>query len=202
MLSCPSSLQGHSDIPTPITSVLPISPNLIDAYNSRRSVETLGLQVLPPLSFSTCRWPYPGSLTSAYTLYFLASIGLLRKPKRSACIHALPWFIPHPDSLSNICLGRIHGAAPFALCYGLWIWPAPLTEYDPIPNRVGLEFGGISTKFPSGPQSDSHAFCFIGMSLLGTVSGQVRPVCYHTNPPSAYIPKRATGMTTTFQIVR
>jgi len=27
----------------------------------------------------------------------------------------------------------------------------------------------------------------LSASLLGTVSGQVRPVCYHTNPPPAYI---------------
>ena len=39
-------------------------------------------------------------------------------------------------------------------------------------------------------------------SHLGTVSGQVQPVCYHTNPPSAYISKRATDMTISFQVIR
>jgi hypothetical protein len=34
------------------------------------------------------------------------------------------------------------------------------------------------------------------------VSGQVQPVCYHTNPPSAYISKRATDMITSFQVIR
>jgi hypothetical protein len=39
-------------------------------------------------------------------------------------------------------------------------------------------------------------------SRLGTVSGQVQPVCYHTNPPSAYISVRATDMITSFQVNR
>jgi len=37
---------------------------------------------------------------------------------------------------------------------------------------------------------------------LGTVSGQVQPVCYHTNPPPAYISKRAIDMITSFQVTR
>jgi len=36
-------------------------------------------------------------------------------------------FIPHPDSPSYIHPGATHEAAPFALCYGLRLWPAPLT---------------------------------------------------------------------------
>ena len=39
-------------------------------------------------------------------------------------------------------------------------------------------------------------------SRLGTVSGQVQPACYHTNPPSTYISKRATDMITSFQVTR
>ncbi len=39
-------------------------------------------------------------------------------------------------------------------------------------------------------------------SRLGTVSGQVQPVCHHTNPPSAYISKRAIDMITSFQVTR
>jgi len=45
MLSCPSSLQSHSDFPTPITPLLPVSSGLTGAYHSRNSVETLGSQV-------------------------------------------------------------------------------------------------------------------------------------------------------------
>ena len=39
-------------------------------------------------------------------------------------------------------------------------------------------------------------------SRLGTVSGQVQPVCYHTNPPPAYISIRAIDMITSFQVTR
>jgi len=42
----------------------------------------------------------------------------------------------------------------------------------------------------------------ISASRLDAVSGQVQPVCYHTNPPSAYISKRATDMITSFQVTR
>ena len=41
----------------------------------------------------------------------------------------------------------------------------------------------------------------ISASRLGTVSGQVRPVCYHTNPPPAYTSKRAIDVTTTFRLI-
>jgi len=39
-------------------------------------------------------------------------------------------------------------------------------------------------------------------SLLGAVSGQVQPGCYHPNPPPTYTPKRATGVAITSQIAR
>jgi hypothetical protein len=45
MLSYPSSLQNHSDFPTPATPLLPVSSGLTSAYHSRNSVETLGSQV-------------------------------------------------------------------------------------------------------------------------------------------------------------
>ena len=45
MLSYPSSLQNHSDFPTPMTPLLPVSSSLTGAYHSRNSVETLGSQV-------------------------------------------------------------------------------------------------------------------------------------------------------------
>jgi len=136
MLSCPSSLQGHSDFPTPITPILPVSPNLIDAYRRRSPAETLGSQVLPPLSFTACHWPYPGSPAGAHTLSFPAGSGLLPGFRGSACIPAYAGFIPHPDSPSNNRPGFFHEAAPFALCYGLRLWPAPLTGYDPHPRRA------------------------------------------------------------------
>jgi len=40
----------------------------------------------------------------------------------------------------------------------------------------------------------------ITVSRLDTVSGQIQPVCYHTNPPAAYTSKRAIDVTTTFRM--
>jgi hypothetical protein len=86
MLSCPSSLQSHSDFPTPITAILPVSLDLIAAYRRRSPAETLGSQVFPPLSVTACRWPYPGFLPGASALYFPGSSGLLPKYRGSAYI--------------------------------------------------------------------------------------------------------------------
>ena len=89
MLSCPSSLQGHSDFPTPVTPILPASPSLIGAYRGQSPAETLGSQVLPPLSFTACHWPYPGSPAGAHALFFPAGSDLLPVLIGSACIPAL-----------------------------------------------------------------------------------------------------------------
>ena len=174
MLSYPSSLQDHSDFPTPITPILPVSSDLINAYYRRSTVETLGSQVLPPLSFTACRWPYPGSPAGALALYLPADTGLLPYDRGSACIPAVRG-LSLTRTLPVISVRvACYEAAPFASCYGLRLWPAPLTGYDP--NSLA--------------------------GLLRTVSGQVRPVCYHTNPPSAYSSKRATDVSTSFQVDR
>ena len=86
MLSCLSSLQGHSDFPTPIARILPVSSDLERAYHAWSSMETLGSQVLPPLSFTACRWPYPGSPPGAFALSFPDGSGLLPINRGSACI--------------------------------------------------------------------------------------------------------------------
>ena len=88
MLSCPSSLQGHSDFPTSLTRLLPVSPDLSRAYRGWSPAEMLGSQVLPPLSFTAYRWPYPGSPSSAFALCFPDGSGLLPKIRGSACIPA------------------------------------------------------------------------------------------------------------------
>ena len=127
MLSCPSSLPGHSDFPTPVTPILPVSPSLIGAYRGRNPAETLGSQVLPPLSFTACRWPYPGSPAGAHALCFPAGSGLLPYGRGSACIPGLRG-LSLTRTLPAIAV-RVssHEAAPFALSYGLRFWPAPLT---------------------------------------------------------------------------
>jgi hypothetical protein len=45
MLSFPSSLPGHSDLPTPVVSLLPVSSDSRATYYSKSTVETLGSQV-------------------------------------------------------------------------------------------------------------------------------------------------------------
>jgi hypothetical protein len=84
-------------------------------------------------------------------------------------------FVPLPDSPSNLRPALAHEAAPFASCYGLRIWRAPLAGYDP---RLF---------------SKSHR---------GALSRQVQPVCYHPGPPPAYTPKRATDVSTSFHVDR
>ena len=86
MLSGPSSLKGQSDFPTPITPLSLLSHNLIGAYRGRSPTETLGSQVLPPLSFTACHWPYHGSPVGALALCFPTGSGLLPVLKGSACI--------------------------------------------------------------------------------------------------------------------
>jgi len=173
-LSCPSSLPGHSDFPTSIPSILPVSPGLIHAYRSWSSAETLGSQALPPLSFTACHWPYPGSPSGAFALCFPDGYGLLPKIRGSACIPAQRGLSLSRTLPAITVQPSFYEAAPFALCCGLRFWQAPLAGLRPA----------------------YHA------SRLGTVSGQVQPVCYHTNPPSAYLSERAIDKITSFQVIR
>ena len=119
MLSCPSSLQGHSDFPTPLTPILPVSPNLIGAYRGRSPTETLGSQVLPPLSFTACHWPYPGSPAGAHTLSFPAGSGLLPGLTGSACIPAsrgLSLTRTLPATAVRVFLTRLHHSLYATAC--------------------------------------------------------------------------------------
>jgi hypothetical protein len=127
MLSCPSSLQGHPDFPTSITHLLPVSPDLRKAYRSWSPAETLGSQVLPPLSFTACHWPYPGSPSGALTLCFPDGVGLLPINRGSACIPAQQGLSLSRTLPAIFVQPSIYEAAPFALRCGLRLWPAPLT---------------------------------------------------------------------------
>lgn len=79
MLSRPSSLQGRSDFPTPVTpwgskvsSILPLRLPWLGIPWRRRDLRSNF-----PHSFSACHRPYSGSLAGALALCFPASIGLL-----------------------------------------------------------------------------------------------------------------------------
>lgn len=106
LLSCPSSLQSHSDFPTPVTNLLPLSPGLMLVWRGWSTAQTLGSQVLPPLSVTACHWPYPGSPSSAHALCFLDGAGLLPIYRGSAHI---PAHRVYPSTrLSQQCLSGRH----------------------------------------------------------------------------------------------
>lgn len=163
MLSRPSSLQGPSDIPPPVTCVLPVSSDLMWAYRRRRTAEMVGLQVQ---SSAIClRMPMALPRVPDRCLRPFAFLSALAFPKTvvGRRVSRFLGFIPLPDSLSNNRPGLSDEAAPFALCYGLRIWLAPRAEYD-------------------SHHSDGR--------LRGTMSGQVQPSCYQNDPPPAYTPKK------------
>ena len=120
-----------------------------------------------------CHWPYSGSCTGACPLCFPAHIGLPPRRTGSASIPHCG-FIPQPDSPDNTRPATTHGAAPFVLYYGLRFWQASLT----------------------GLNSETIQF----QSRLDAVSGQVQPIRYRMNPPSASVPERGIGTTTTFTL--
>ena len=138
-------------------------------------VGTQGSQVLPPISFTACHRPYPGSTAIAYALCFLAVSGLLPytrgsasipTPSDSSPIRTLP-AIPVRQNSRGCTIRFMLRPAVLASTPG-WVRPAPI----------------------------------LGASRLGTLSGQVQPVCHHTNPPPAYTSKRTTDVTTSFQVAR
>ncbi len=173
MLSHPSSLQSHSDFPTPITPILPASPNLIGAYHRWSPVETLGSQVLPPLSFTACRWPYPGSPAGAHTLCFPASTGLPPITRRSAS----------SPSTTDLSLTRT----------------LPATSVRFAVTRLHHSLYATACGFGWHPWlGKTRIVCEPSRYHVGASSA----VCYHACPPSAYISKRAIDMTTSFHVVR
>lgn len=131
MSSYPSSLQDHSDIPTLITSILLLLYNLISAYLIRSYEETLGLQVLLPLSFSSCREPYPGSSAGAHAIYFPANIGAFSSKGKDRRVvrpranlsrnQTLPAIPVWPDS---------RGCTLRFMLRPEEIWQTPLTGYN------------------------------------------------------------------------
>jgi hypothetical protein len=142
MLSCPSSLQGHSDFPTPVARILPVSPDLERAYPARRGVETLGPQVLPPLSFTACHWPYPGSPSGACALCFPDGSGLLPIIRGSACIPALRGLSLNrtlPATTVRSSFTKLHHSLYAAACgFGRHPWLGKTRSFcEPSRHRVG-----------------------------------------------------------------
>ena len=86
MLSLPSSLQGHSDFPAPVTNFLPVSSDLKLLTAVRVLQRRWDLRYYISSSFTACHRPYSGSFAGAYALSYPANIGLLSKRRRSASI--------------------------------------------------------------------------------------------------------------------
>jgi hypothetical protein len=141
VLSCPSSLQDHSDFPTPVARFLPVPPNLNHTYRSWSPAETLGSQVLPPLSFLACRQPYPGSPAGAHTLFFPAGSGLLQVNRRSACIPTLSGLSRNrtlPAISVRPCITRLHCSLYATACnFGKhpWLGTTRSTRASSVPCR-------------------------------------------------------------------
>ena len=176
MLSHPSSLTGPSEFPPSITQILPVSSNLIQAYHRWSMVETVGLQV----RFSVLCLRMPPALP--------------RVPCR--CICPLPSLqaLAFPLNVEGRRVSRSSRVYP----------TTGLSQQCP----SGVTSRGCTVRFMLRPADLAGTpgwaktrIVFI-RAVRGTVSRQVRPVCYHTNPPSAYTPKRAIGVTTSFHVAR
>jgi len=129
MLSYPSSLQGRSDFPTPITPVLPVSSDLIGVYCGRSPQRRWEIRSSDCYLFPRATGLTPGSLpvlapfASRQTMAFSPIV----EDRRISCISR---FIPQPDSPGYNCPALTYEAAPFALCCGPRIWLASLAGFD------------------------------------------------------------------------
>ena len=132
-----------------------------------------GISGPSPLSFTACRWPYSGSHAGVHTLFFPTCSGLLPVCTGSACIPAL----------RGLSLTRT----------------LPAIAVRDFLTRLHHSLYATACGFGRPPWLGTTRY---PASLLGTVSGQVQPMCYHMNPPSAYTSKRATDVATSFQVAR
>jgi hypothetical protein len=167
--------------PTPRTSMTasyrshPACKRLTTGGVSSKNLMTLerrrGLRFDLHVSVLTCHRPYSGFLTGAYSLYFSVSVGLPHRRRGSACI-------PPPAGFSrNRTLPAISVRSHFTKLHRSRYATACKFDEHPWPGTTHLS-----------------------MSLRDTMSGQVRPRCYHLNPPSVYAPEREIGATVTFTL--
>ena len=178
LLSRPSSLPGHSDSPNVHDRLLPVSSGLQVADRRRSVVKHLttlrkrrGLRFSLHVSVLACHRPYSGFLTGACSLSFPVNSGFPSRRRRSACIPPLAGFS------RNRTLPAISVRSHFTKLHRSR--DATACEFDEHP------WPGTTHR---------------SMSLRDTVSGHVRPRCYHLNPPSVYAPEREIGATVTFTL--
>ena len=143
----------------------------IDERNALRTRR--GLRDDLSLTFLTCRRPYSGSLAGACPLSFPAHVGL--PPKRTGSASSPPKGGGPTTGLSREYLSSLKSRS---CTVRVILRPASLAS---IPDRVKPR--------ASQPQSRHNA-----------VSGHVQPIRYRMNPPSASVPERGIGTTTTFTL--
>jgi hypothetical protein len=132
-----------------------------------------GISGPSPLSFTACRWPYSGSHAGVHTLCFPTCSGLLPVCTGSACIPAM----------RSLSLTRTLPTIPARIHF----------------TKLHHSLYATACGFGQYPWLGTTRF---SASLLGTVSGQVQPACYHANPPPAYTSIRATDVITSFHVIR
>ena len=93
----------------------------------------------------------------------------------------LPFFFPDDSGL----LPKIRGSACIPAQRGLSLnQTLPVISVRSTFTKLHHSLYATACGFGKHPRLGKTS---ISASRLGTVSGQVRPVCYHTNPPPAYI---------------
>ena len=159
MLSCPSSLSGHSDFPTPITPSCRLHPTCwrltAGGVLRRRWDLRSSLRYMSPHAVGHTPGPY--QVLMPFTSLIALAFSLNREDRR----------------VSLLC--RVYPSIGLSQ-----LWPS------------NQSLRGCTIRLPLRPEVLAGTPDWVkpaySASRLGTVSGQVQPVCYHTNLPSAYIP--------------
>ena len=145
MLSYPSSLQSHSDFPYAHNTCLAGFIRLDKCLPQAESHGDAGIS--GPTSVISHRMPLALPRVPCRCLCPFLPCKLWPSPckQRIGVYPRFAGFIPHPDSPSNNRPGSVYVAAPFALCYGLRLWPAPLTGCDPFLDEPSQDRVGASS---------------------------------------------------------
>lgn len=160
MLSCPSSLQGRSDIPPSVTAVLPVSPDLTSLTVVGTPRRRWDFRSDRSLSVPACRQPYPGSPVGALTLCFPTGNGLLCQRRQSASSPPKAGS-SHHQTLPAITvwryLTRLHCSLYATACrFGQRPGLGTTPPFQRRPSRRRVEASSARV-LPPGPASSLHA---------------------------------------------
>ena len=160
MLSCPSSLQGRSDIPPPVTTVLPVSSDLTSLTVIGAPRRRWDFRSDRSLSVPACRQPYPGSPAGARALCFPAGNGLLCERRQSASSPPKAGLSPHqtlPATSVWPYVTRLHCSLDATACrFGRRPWLGTTTPFQRWPPRRRVEASSTRV-LPLESASSLHA---------------------------------------------